>query len=69
MPVLMALRFDLEEPNLRTFVLFDIQNFIKLMEWFSCTNIFIVTDGPGEIGILSVNPSGVDTMNALRTAL
>ena len=32
------------------------------MDWFYCTRIFTVTYGPGDIGMFTVNTSGVETM-------
>ena len=49
--------------------IFDIQNFSKYMKWFSCTGIPTVKEGPCDIGMFSLNISGVETISASRTVL
>ena len=50
-------------------LLFYIQNFRKLTDWFSRTRFFNVTDCPFDMKLLSENISGVNAMAASRIAL
>ena len=65
-----ALLFDLSEPNRQTSVSGLTSNDSE--NWrsdFYCTRIFTVTYFLGNIGLLSVNISGVDTITASRMDL
>ena len=59
-----ALRFDLDAPNLRTAVLCLTYNAsVNLRSGFLALGFLVDTDGLGVIRLLLVHPSGVDTIS------
>ena len=70
MPARICLRFGLATPNLRTAVLCLTSNASEnCLSDFIALGFLKVTDGPGYIGLLSVNYEGVYTISSLRMDL
>ena len=69
-PVLIALRFDLAEPNLWREVFCVTYNTSEsLLSYFIALGLFTGTDVLNDIRMFYVSPSGVDTIASTRIAL
>ena len=67
---LIFLRSDFTVTNLRTEVLFlTSNNSVNWYSYFLALGFLRVADGPGDIGLLSINPSVMETMPDLRMVL
>ena len=66
LPYLIDLRFDLSAPTWRVAVFFlTSKNLVNRQRYFLALGFLTVTESLGDIGMLSVNTSGVDTIDAL----
>ena len=67
---MIAFRFYLEAPTWQMeFLFLTSNNLVNRWSNFLELRFFTVTEGPGDIGLLSVNILGVETIYASRIAL